>query len=70
MVKRLQKGLKAKRQKAGDNMLSQIHHNSVLQKGKAIVLNSAEIKMVRTKAKTPIGEFSLWVISCLIELLF
>ena len=60
---------KARRYKAGDNTLSQIHHNSTLQKGKAIALSSAEIKIVRTDAKTPGGEFSLDVISYLIELL-
>ena len=37
--------------KAGDNVLSQIHRNGALQKGKAIALNSVQIKIVRTKAK-------------------
>ena len=40
-------------------MLSQIYHNGTFRKGKAIVLNSAEIKIVRTKAKTSSWEFSL-----------
>ena len=53
--------------RAGDNALSQIHHNgTIIQKGKAIVLYSAEIKIARTEVKTPIGEFSLWVISYMI----
>ena len=38
---------------AGDNTLFQIHHNGTLQKAKAIALNSAEIKFVRIKAKSP-----------------
>ena len=46
-------GLKAKRQKDGDNTLSQVHHNGTLQKGKAIMLNSVEIKIVRAEAKSP-----------------
>ena len=45
-------------------MLSQIHRNGALQKGKAITLNSVEVKIVRAETKTP-----LWVISSLIELL-
>ena len=52
----------AGRYKAGD-------HNGALQKGKTITLNSAEIKIVRTKAKTPGWEFSLEAINYLIELL-
>ena len=32
--------------RVGGNMPSQTHHNSVLQKGKAIALNSAEINIV------------------------
>ena len=55
------KGLETKRQKAGGNMLSQIHHNWALWKGKYIVLNSVEIKIVRTKAKNSYRGFSLWV---------
>ena len=43
----------------GDNTLSQIYHNDALRKGKAIKLNFAEIKIVRTKAKIPTREFSL-----------
>ena len=38
-------------------MLSQIQRNGTLQKGKAIALNSIEIKIVRTEAKTPIWTF-------------
>ena len=47
--------------KAGDNTLSQINCNGALQEGKAITLNSVEIKIVRTRAKTPLEEFSYWV---------
>ena len=68
-MKELQR-LRSKTILAEDNTLSQIHHNFTLRKGKAIALNSAEIKIVRTKAKTPSGEFSLEVISYLIQLLF
>ena len=42
---------------------------TVLRKGKTIALNFAEIKIVRTNAKTAGGEFSLEVISYLIKLL-
>ena len=42
------KGLKAKRQKARDNTLSQIHRNSALRKGKSITINNVEIKIVIT----------------------
>ena len=53
----------------GQYAISNFHHNSLLQKGKAIALPSAEIKIVRTEVKTPIEEFSHQVISCLIKLL-
>ena len=51
---------------AGDNLLSQIHNNGALQNGKAIAVNYAEIKIVRTEVKTPHEEFSQWIISYLI----
>ena len=60
---RASKDFKARQRKAGDNAPSQIHHNGALQKGKAIALNSAGIKIVRTNAKTPCWEFSHDVIS-------
>ena len=40
-------------------MLSQIDHNDALQKSKAIALNSAEIKIVRTNVKTQEGSFPM-----------
>ena len=49
--KRALKKFEAKSQKVEENTLSQIHHNGMLQKGKAIALDSAEIKIVRTKAQ-------------------
>lgn len=36
---------------------SRIYRNNALRKGKAIMLNSVEIKIVSTKAKTPAKEF-------------
>ena len=57
-MKELQR-LRSKTILAEDNTLSQIHHNFTLRKGKAIALNSAEIKIVRTNAKTPFREFSI-----------
>ena len=53
--KRATKRFKDKSQKVGDNTLSQIHHNGTLQKGKAIALNSAERKIVKTEEQN-----SLW----------
>ena len=54
-------GLHAIRQKTGDNILSQIHRNSTLGKGKAITSNSAETKIVR-REKTTSKESSDWVV--------
>ena len=51
-LKGFKKGSRQKSKRAGDNTLSQIHHNDTLRKGKAIALNSAEIKIVRTRAQT------------------
>ena len=48
MVQRLQKGSKQRGKRTRDNILSQIHHNDTLRKGKATALNSAAIKIVRT----------------------
>ena len=39
--KRALKKFEAKSQKVEENTLSQIHHNGMLQKGKAIALDSA-----------------------------
>ena len=46
-----------------DNSLSRIHRSTVLQNGKTTTLNSAEIKIVRTKVKTHLGAFVRWVIN-------
>ena len=52
-----------------DQLLGTIHHNGALRNGKAIALNSAKIKIVRTETKTPHEEFSQRIISYLIKLL-
>ena len=65
--KRASKVFKAIQCRAGDNTLLQIHDNDAFQKGKAIALNSAEIKIVRINATTPSAEFSHKVISYLIK---
>ena len=38
MVEKVLKMFKEKKQKVGDNTLSQIHHNGILQKGNAITI--------------------------------
>ena len=53
------KDFEARKHKVWDNMLSQTHHYGLIQNGKAMELNSAEIKIVRTEAKLQVGSFPL-----------
>ena len=66
MVKGLQKDSKQGGKRQGTIRYLKFT-TTALRKGKAIVVNSSKIKIMRTEAKTPSREFSLEVISCLIK---
>ena len=68
-MKELQRVFKAIQLRRGTIHYLKFTTTARLRKCKAIALNSAEIKIVRTNAKTPSGEFSHEAIRYLIELL-